>query len=396
MAEVQNPRPTPDPKLNEALASMVAAISGAIGENFVGAYLHGSLAVGGFDVDSDVDLAIAIKEDIAEADLLALQALHAKLADELPSPWAGRIELSYFPMAILRRWTDSPRHPEGAQPRAADWTDPATGVRARAYPLLHLAGGARELARSERDNTRLVRKVLRDKGIVLAGPEPRDLIDEVSPLALRAEERAALQAVAARCLADPGALGSRGQLAATVTQVCRMLHVLSTGEVASKQTAVAWAADAFSLRWNALIRRSLAMRGEPEVIRAAPTARADIQEAQAFIRQVLKQDAPKKPKPKRRSPKPAPKPAPATTTQPPREPRPDIPRPKRPSSKAPGGRDGGPAKPFKDGSGKRPPRGGGSEGAPRGPSSGKRPGPGRPGGRPFSKSPPGKRTPPKR
>ena len=351
-------QPTAIPELNTVLAALVERVAAALGDNFVGAYLHGSLAIGDFDAQSDVDVAIVVAEDVAEADLPALQALHAELFETLPAPWGQKLELSYFPAAILKRWSESPRDPPGGEPRLADWIDPGTGGKPRAYPLLYLDNGARQLVRSEHDNSRVVRWTLRERGIVLAGPDPRELIDLVTPIALRAEVRGQMQALAARCLANPGMMSQRWRQAFFVTLFCRMLHTLTTGEVGSKQAATAWAVEAFALRWNALIRRALAMRAEPLETRLAPADRADIQETQAFIRQVLRQDTPKKPKPRRRGPKPgftfnalAPgqpaSEAPAKRA-PPR-------RSKGPPSKAgPYSKDPGSKRPPRDGAEKRP------------------------------------------
>lgn len=359
---------TPDPKLNAVLAALVERVSALLGENFVGAYLQGSLATGDFDSQSDVDMAVVVREDIAEADLPALQALHAQLFEDLPAPWGQKIELSYFPAAILKRWSDTPRDPPEVEPRAADWVDPGTGGRPQAYPLLYLDNGKSQLVRSEHDNSRVVRWTLRERGIVLAGPDPRELIDEVTPIALRAEVRKLMQGLAARCLANPSMMSPRWRQAFFVTLFCRMLHTLSTGEIGSKKAASAWATEAFALRWNALIRRAMAMRAEPLDTRLSPTARADIQETQAFIRQVLREDTPKKPKPRRRGPKPGFTFNAMAPGQPAAEAPPKRATSKRPFSKGPpsrGGASGGGYSKSKDPSAKRaPPR----DGAPRDPS----------------------------
>lgn len=382
MTEISAPRaptrePTPYGDLNTVLATLVERVQGLLGDNFVAAYLQGSFAVGDFDPSSDVDVTIAIREDIADEDLPALQALHGKLFDETPAPWGQRLELSYFPLEILKRYAESPRDPPDAEPRPDNWKDPATGSKAKAYPLLYLDNGGRTLVRSEHDNTRVVRWTVRERGIVLAGPDPRELIDVVTPIALRAEVRGLMQGLAARCLADPRMMAQRWVQAFFVTLFCRMQHSLVTGTVSSKVAATAWATDAFALRWNALIRRALVTRTEPLEARMSPTPRGEVQETQAFIREVLRQDAPKKPKPKRRGPKPGFTFNALVPGQPEGPPPPAKRAPgKRPSSKGPPSKGGSFSKdkrpyskdgPPRDGAEKRPyaksgpPRDGGSK-----------------------------------
>jgi hypothetical protein len=71
-----------------------------------------------------------------------------------------------------------------------------SGTPPRVYPFWYLDHGADTLVRSEHDNTQVVRWCLREKSVVLTGSDPRDLIDPVSPAALRAEVRETMD----RCL----------------------------------------------------------------------------------------------------------------------------------------------------------------------------------------------------
>jgi hypothetical protein len=87
--------------------------------------------------------------------------------------------------------------------------------------------------RSEHDNTQVARWVTRERGIVLAGPDPRELIDEVSGEALRIEMREKLHRAAVEG-PDPAAIDSRWLQAFLVVLYCRMLHTLETGTVVSK------------------------------------------------------------------------------------------------------------------------------------------------------------------
>ena len=103
-----------------------------------------------------------IRDELAEADVSALNALHARLF-ALDNHWAQHLEGSYFPPALLR--------------------DPDVNGR----PLWFLDHGSRSLVRSNHCNTLVVRWVLREHGIALYGPEASTLIDPFTVDALRQE-----------------------------------------------------------------------------------------------------------------------------------------------------------------------------------------------------------------
>ena len=127
-------RPTAFPEVNSVLATLVARISERLEDNFVGAYLHGSLALGDFNSSSDIDVIVVIQRDLRQSEIAAFQDLHHALFSELPTPWGQRIELSYAPADILCRWSLTPRDPPDF-PRSADWRDPSTASPPRTYPL---------------------------------------------------------------------------------------------------------------------------------------------------------------------------------------------------------------------------------------------------------------------
>jgi hypothetical protein len=279
--------PTPFDELNAVLAELVRALSTLFGDNLLGAYLQGSFAVGNFDERSDVDFMIVTREDITEINLPALQALHAAIY-ERPSRWAQRLEGSYAPVAVLRRWAETPRDPPGLPPRPSNWADPGTsGSPPRVYPFLFLNNGANALVRSEHDNTRVVRWVTREKGVVLTGPSPRELIDPVSAEALRGEVRAGLTTFATPWLADPAKMNKYWLQAFFMVLYCRMLHTLATGEVASKKAGTIWARTHLDSRWHALIERAWNQRFAPLASWSQPANPLEVAETLAFMRYAM-------------------------------------------------------------------------------------------------------------
>jgi hypothetical protein len=289
MPHSQDPRaaarqPTPYSDLNAVLAHLVEGAQTLLGDNFVGAYLQGSFAVGDFTEFSDCDFIIVTARDITPEELPAFQALHAGIHD-LPYPyWRSGLEGSYIPAPILRRWSETPRDPPG-EPRGLDWGDPGTsGSPARAYPLWYLDHGAKTLVRSEHDNTQVVRWCLREKGVVLAGPPPRQLIEPVPAAALRAEVRRTMDL----CLSlDLRPMELVAWQAFWVGLFCRMLHTLATGAVWSKKASMAWAQGALDPTWHGLIARAAAVRKGDAAQSGQPADPAEVEATHAFARYVV-------------------------------------------------------------------------------------------------------------
>ncbi len=96
--------PTPNSELNRVLRKLTLRVQHILKGNFIGAYLQGSFAVGGFDQHSDVDFIVVTEQDLAPKEVDALQAMHDRIY-QLDSEWAQHLERSYFPKEILRDFT---------------------------------------------------------------------------------------------------------------------------------------------------------------------------------------------------------------------------------------------------------------------------------------------------
>ena len=100
------------------------------------------------------------------------------------------------------------------------------------------------------------RSVLREQGIAIAGPAPRDLIDPVPPDDLRRASIGILHEWWQPQLQDQYRLLVREYQAYAVLTLCRILFTLQFGEVVSKRRAACWAQETLDRRWNALIGRA--------------------------------------------------------------------------------------------------------------------------------------------
>ena len=231
--------PTAFPELNEVLAELVASASGVLGENFLGAYLQGSFAVGDADEHSDVDFLIVTNQKVTAAQEDALQKMHQQIYG-LESAWAQHLEGSYVPKEEVRR----------VDPEKASY--------------LYLDNGATELIRDNHDNTAVVRWSLREKGVVLAGPDPKSIVDEVSAADLRGDVLETMDKWES-WLRERDEEMSRRLQGLFVLSFCRMLHTLATGRVTSKREAGEWALEALDTEWSDLISSALADRPDPWV-----------------------------------------------------------------------------------------------------------------------------------
>jgi hypothetical protein len=213
-------QPTPYTDVNEALEWLLSQTREILGSRFNGMYVYGSLALGDFSphggIPSDIDLVTVTDAELAEGVVLALRDMHARF-DAAGSRWATQVECVYVPRGALRRF------------------DPDQGC----YP--HIQRGE-TLDMDCIDCTWIPQlHVLREYGIVLAGPEPRTLIEPFSPEDLRRSMVRGIEGWPAQLCREPLPLGSWGLRGFTVLTMCRMLHTLETGTVVPKRVAARWA-----------------------------------------------------------------------------------------------------------------------------------------------------------
>jgi hypothetical protein len=222
------------------LDKLVTGVISALKENFVGAYLVGSLATGDFDLDSDIDFLIVTNEDLTDPEVARIQSLHIAIHG-LDSYPARHLEGSYISKDTLTR-------PD------------LVGVQ----PLWYVDDDSALLERSVHDNQWHVRWILRERGIILAGPDPKTLLPPVAAESLRAEMQSSVETLRAHFIAEIdkplGWFNTRFGQSFTVLTCCRILHTQKTGTVDSKLAAVRWAERSLDQEWQDLIRQAWAER----------------------------------------------------------------------------------------------------------------------------------------
>lgn len=234
MCDTTNAGPTRFAELNDLLADLVGRVQEILGDNFVGAYLIGSFALGGGDASSDCDFMVVTAEDVTEEQEAALREMHAEIPTR-PGYWAINLEGSYSPRPDL----------ESLDHLGKEW--------------LEIDRGWREMRREVHCNVEDVRWVLRERGVVLAGPEPRTFAAEVPADLLREQMRPLID----NFLED---LKTWASFEYVWTQryitetICRMLYTLETGEVTTKPGGMEWALRELPAAWHDLIRQTIADR----------------------------------------------------------------------------------------------------------------------------------------
>jgi predicted nucleotidyltransferase len=252
-----SPPPTPYPDVNALLRTLLSEVRAILGAGFLGMYLSGSLAMGDFDESSDIDVLVVTADALPEEVVSALAGMHERLSAANPR-WGVELEVSYIPWRAVRRY------------------DPADDL----HPYI----GRGESLRIEEHGREwdIQRHMIRERGIVLAGPVARTLIDPVLPDDLRRAVLVTLREVWPQHFHDPTELHPRGYRSYIVLTGCRMLYTLEHGTVASKPVAARWAQDALGSRWATLIEWAVAAR------RAPHSGRLDnLSETQDFVRYVI-------------------------------------------------------------------------------------------------------------
>jgi predicted nucleotidyltransferase len=255
--------PTPYPELNAVLQELVESVQAALGNSFVAACLQGSFAVGDFDRHSDVDFIVAIEDELSDAQVHALQAMHERIYN-VDCAWAQHLEGSYFPKRILKDYSQ------------------------RGKQLWYLDHGSRSLVRSDHCNTAVVRWVVREHGVALAGQRPEALVDPIPVEALRQEIMQTISGWGQEILAQTERFNNRFYQTFIVLSYCRMLHDLHTGFAGSKRAGAEWAKAVLDPSWAGLIDRAWDGRPNPALSVRQYADPADFRSTLEFVKYAIR------------------------------------------------------------------------------------------------------------
>lgn len=221
--------PTPYPQINSLLSDLLAEVQTALGAQFIGLYLYGSLADGDFRPErSDVDFVVLTGESLDADTVAVLAKMHGRFPTTTTNKWAAKLEGAYIPLAEIGRYAaDGGPFPQINEGRffmgghGADWV--------------------------------IQRHLLRERGVVVAGPPIAPLIEPVTAVDLRRAIAQILQDWWAPMLTGKNRLDEGAYQAFAVLSMCRALYTLARGTAVSKTAAADWARTHLDAKWQPLI-----------------------------------------------------------------------------------------------------------------------------------------------
>jgi len=227
--------PTPYSDVNEILNLLLTKVKEILQGDFIGMYLYGSLSSGDFNPEtSDVDFLVVTSLELSAEKIAALESMHEEIrASGLKR--AARLEGSYIPKNLIRH-----HDLDGAacltvnegnffvDRRGSDWI--------------------------------IQRHIIREYGVIIEGPDPKTLIDPVTPEEIRSAVHGILQEWWFPMIDDPSWLEKHGSNyhGYAVITMCRAMHALEHGTIVSKPVAVRWAKENLGARWHSLIEQAVA------------------------------------------------------------------------------------------------------------------------------------------
>ncbi|MGA9533158.1 MAG: aminoglycoside adenylyltransferase domain-containing protein [Anaerolineales bacterium] len=253
-----------NPDIKVLLDQLVNGAAGILGDNFIGAWLQGSSATGHFDEHSDLDFVIGVERDLSDDEVSTLQQFHRQLFNHR-SRWAQHLEGSYIPRNILRDYKLA-----GKQ-------------------VWYLDHGSTTFERSAHDNTIAVKWIVREKGVVLVGPDPKAIMDPIPVAELRQDIYLTFAKWADVIFENHDEISSHFYQTFAVLSYCRMLNDIRCGEIGSKREGAEWVKANLDPGWRDLIDRAWLGRPEPSLSVRRPAEPEDVQRTIGFIRVCLEE-----------------------------------------------------------------------------------------------------------
>ncbi len=223
------------PEVTALSDAYVSGLTDALGDNLLGVYTRGSLALGGFDPEySDIDLLVVTRNRITDKEFDALRLLHEQIRTRRDR-FSQSLEVGYLDAASAHRFQPGEEHVTITSHDPLRW---------------------------ERHDTNWVldRWQAREHGKALFGPHPHKVFDLVSEEELREATRERVIGWA-RWADDVPAedvdwLNERAHQAYVIETMCRGLYALEHPGLPTKAEAVAWASGVLAEPWRTLLERS--------------------------------------------------------------------------------------------------------------------------------------------
>jgi hypothetical protein len=129
-----------------------------------------------------------------------------------------------------------------------------------------------------------VKWILRKKGVVLAGPDPSEIIEQIPVAELRTDIYQTFSNWAKVIFASPDEISSHFFQTFAVLSYYRMLNDIRCGDIGSKRDGAEWVKANLDPGWHDLIDRAWIGRPNPSLSAKRPADPEDVQRTVEFIR----------------------------------------------------------------------------------------------------------------
>jgi hypothetical protein len=232
------PQPTPYQDVNVFLSLLLSNMQAILGDHFIGLYLGGSLALGDFNpTRSDIDFVAVTSEESPLETIVALEKMHTRLWNT-GAKWARKLDGSYVSQQVLRHWTSD--------------DTPCPFVEEDRFCVTNQGSAV------------IQRHIIRQYGVVVAGPHPHTLIELVDAYDLRNALRDNLEKWWQPLLDDPSWVQQSQKQPFAILTMCRALYTLEHAIVVSKPVAARWVQQTIGEPWTELIEWALAWPQDPK------------------------------------------------------------------------------------------------------------------------------------
>jgi len=258
------------------LESHARKLQKKLGDNLVGYYLQGSLAIGDFDMTSDVDFIVVTYHDLLQDEVDKIQQIHTATLNQ-DTRWVTHLEYSFFPLPLLN--IHSSPFVNGKQNNTKD------------TKLWYFDNGSKSIERSDHCNTLVTRWTVREQGITVIGPDPKTIIDPIDPNDLRKEIRETMAGWGREIETRPDYIKNRFYQSYLVLNYARMLQDLYEGRVTSKLEGITWAKSTLDPKWIPLIDFCWRERQDTEISIKQAMDPNVFEESLAFVKYTIDQAA---------------------------------------------------------------------------------------------------------
>lgn len=219
-------------EVNDIIIVLLSKVKEILGEQFVAMYIHGSLAVGDFNVkSSDIDFLVVTKNGVSMDVFNSLKKMHLEIL-AMENKWANKLEGSYIPKQLLNTY-EPPK-------------EPRPYVNEGEFCLEHY--GYEWI---------LEQYTIREYGIAIEGPDPKNMINPISSADLKKVSLILLKNWWVPMVKDTSRLKESHYQPYAILTMCRSLYMYDHGAVVSKQVAAKWAINTVDKRWNLLIEKAM-------------------------------------------------------------------------------------------------------------------------------------------